>query len=101
MAGKALSGSALTDRPQPLPTPSLERRRATAPDSERLVKGKNMARFSAWFSRLGVRTKILGSMAVVLVLLGIVGLIGWRNTTQFSDDVHSLYAGQLVPSIQL
>jgi methyl-accepting chemotaxis protein len=55
----------------------------------------------AWFSRLGVRAKILGSMALVLVLLGIVGLIGWQNTTKFSGDMQNMYAGELVPSEQL
>jgi methyl-accepting chemotaxis protein len=51
--------------------------------------------------RLGLQAKLLASFGVMLLLLGVVGAVGWRNTTQFSSDFKSLYDDRLVPAVQL
>src|SRR5262245_28386332 len=52
-------------------------------------------------SKMSLRWKLIGSFALVLVLLGAVAVIGWRNTGHFSEEAHSLYADRLVPAVEL
>ncbi|HLH26638.1 MAG TPA: methyl-accepting chemotaxis protein [Chloroflexota bacterium] len=49
----------------------------------------------------GIRTRLLTSFAVLLALLLLVGLIGWKNTTDLTSEFHALYADGLEPSLQL
>ncbi len=51
--------------------------------------------------RIGIRGKLLASCLAVLAPLYLVGAVGWRNTTQFATDFHSLYVDRLQPAIQL
>jgi methyl-accepting chemotaxis protein len=51
--------------------------------------------------KLGIRTKLLGSFGIVLALLLAVGILGFRNTTQFASDFGTLYSDQLVTSSEL
>ncbi|MGE3272201.1 MAG: methyl-accepting chemotaxis protein [Chloroflexota bacterium] len=50
---------------------------------------------------LGLRAKLMGSFGAVLVLLALVGIVGYSNTTQFAEDFSDLYQDSLVPSTQL
>ena len=50
---------------------------------------------------LGLRAKLLSGFGLVLLLTAIVGAVGWRNTTTFSQAFDSLYADRLVPAVQL
>ena len=51
--------------------------------------------------RLGVRIKLFAGFGAVLVLLGIVGIVGFRNTTRFSAEFIDLYENRFQPAIQL
>jgi methyl-accepting chemotaxis protein len=51
--------------------------------------------------RLGIRTKLLSGFSVVLLLLGIIGVIGYRNTVQADDAFDDLYSDELVMTAQL
>jgi methyl-accepting chemotaxis protein len=51
--------------------------------------------------RLGIRTKLFAGFGTIIVLLGVVGFIGWKNTTEFAADFRSLYDDRLVPVSQL
>src|SRR5579883_2448327 len=46
---------------------------------------------------LSIRAKLFGGFGIVLVLLAIVGYLGWRNTTEFYADVRDLYNDRLLP----
>ena len=50
---------------------------------------------------LSIRAKLFGGFGIVLVLLAIVGYLGWRNTADFSADVRSLYDDRVQPFQQL
>jgi hypothetical protein len=49
--------------------------------------------------RLGIRAKLFAGFGGVLVLLAVVGFIGWKNTTQFAAEFKSLYDDRLVASV--
>ncbi|MFN8559922.1 MAG: MCP four helix bundle domain-containing protein, partial [Dehalococcoidia bacterium] len=49
-----------------------------------------------WFNGMGLRWKLYSAFGAALLLLTIVGFIGWRNTTQFSADFTELYEDQVV-----
>ncbi len=51
--------------------------------------------------RLGIRAKLFAGFGAVLLLLAVVGVIGYRNTTQFSGEFQSLYADRVVPLVQI
>lgn len=51
--------------------------------------------------RVGVRAKLLLGFGVLLVLLGCVGLVGWRSTEALSSAVDDLYVNNLEASVQL
>jgi methyl-accepting chemotaxis protein len=55
----------------------------------------------AWFSDLPIRAKLLSGFSLVLILLGAVGYVGWRNTTTFAAEFKSLYDDRLVPIGQM
>lgn len=46
---------------------------------------------------LSIRAKLFAGFGIVLVLLAIVGYVGWRNTTDFSTDVRGLYNDRVQP----
>jgi methyl-accepting chemotaxis protein len=51
--------------------------------------------------KLGIRTKLLGSFGIVLALLFAIGLLGFKNTTEFASDFESLYSDQFLPGSEL
>ncbi|MCC7370691.1 MAG: methyl-accepting chemotaxis protein [Chloroflexi bacterium] len=51
--------------------------------------------------QLGIRGKLYAGFGTVLVLLGLVAFVGYRNTTRFASDFSSLYDDRLVPVLQL
>ena len=51
--------------------------------------------------RLTIRTKLFAGFGAVLLLLGIVGGIGWRNTSDFATAFDRLYTDRLLPTKQL
>ena len=50
---------------------------------------------------MGIRAKLLGSFGLVLVILAIVGGLGYYNTVRFTNDLLSMYNDRLVPVRQL
>ena len=50
---------------------------------------------------LGIRAKLFSSFGAVLLLLGLVGAIGYLNTTSFAASFKSLYADRVVPLVQI
>src|SRR5262245_32549953 len=52
-------------------------------------------------SSLGIRARLFGGFGAVLVLLTIVGWIGYTNTTQFAASFRQLYDERLVPVTEL
>jgi chemoreceptor-like protein with four helix bundle sensory module len=51
--------------------------------------------------KFGIRAKLFAGFGVVLLLLAIVGVIGYRNTVQADDAFDALYSDQLVMTTQL
>ena len=51
--------------------------------------------------RLGIRAKLFSGFGVVLILLGLVGAIGYLNTTSFAQSFKSLYDDRVVPLVQI
>jgi methyl-accepting chemotaxis protein len=51
--------------------------------------------------KLSIRAKLFGGVGAVLFLLGVVGFIGYSNTTRFASDSRSMYADNLVPMASL
>jgi methyl-accepting chemotaxis protein len=49
--------------------------------------------------RLGIRDKLLAVFTLVLVLTGIVGYVGWRNTVDFAEATHRVYSDRVQPSL--
>ena len=50
---------------------------------------------------LGIRAKLLGGFGVILAMLALVGIVGYRNTTQFSAEFTDLYDYGLMPITSL
>jgi len=51
--------------------------------------------------RLGIRAKLFAGFGAVLILLGIVGAVGYRNTVRSSEQFTDLYESRLQPVLQL
>ncbi|HEY8475903.1 MAG TPA: methyl-accepting chemotaxis protein [Chloroflexota bacterium] len=50
---------------------------------------------------VGIRGKLMASFGVVLLLLGFVGYLGWKNTVEFSTSFGVLYDDRLMPLVHL
>jgi methyl-accepting chemotaxis protein len=51
--------------------------------------------------RFGLRTKLFGGFGVMLVLLVLVGMIGWTNARGSSGEFSGLYDHELLPLVRL
>src|SRR5687767_10379145 len=51
--------------------------------------------------RLGIRAKLFGGFGAVLILLGIVAAVGYRNTVQSTAEFADLYENRFQPAVQL
>ena len=51
--------------------------------------------------KVGIQAKLFGGFGAVLLLLAIVGYIGWNNTVTFSSSFKSMYVDRLQPVVQL
>ncbi|MCC6177400.1 MAG: MCP four helix bundle domain-containing protein [Chloroflexi bacterium] len=49
----------------------------------------------------GIRPKLMAGFGAVLLMLAIVGIIGYRNTSRFTSDFHTFYDDRFMPAIRL
>ncbi len=75
------------------------------PDRNRVRwKGRSWASRAAVtqrFTGLGIGAKLLGTFAISLIGLVVVGFIGYRNTSQFAKDFEVLYDQRVDPLVRL
>jgi methyl-accepting chemotaxis protein len=51
-----------------------------------------------WYKNLKIKTKLLLSFSVLIVVLGAVSLVANHTITKFDKDIESLYSDRLVPT---
>jgi hypothetical protein len=54
-----------------------------------------------WWGGLGIRGKVTVAFGIIVALMLIVGIVGWRFATRLTDEFTSLYQNHLMGTVHL